>query len=250
MIGIRLGRLASALCAAAAFTACIDKETPMQTTSASGLVRFQLVTSQRKALAAARTVEVDVGYRQRDGKRISLSHRSVSASPGTNAEVAVTVDVGECLADANREGEATSCPLRIAVSLRDSASVALDSVEVGPVAAAPGQIPQLSTIELAADRFAVLQWAGDEALRLGGPSTPYGVTAGTSGYVGGGASPSIYSAIVAPSGNPALVVFQNGAWQRIVSTIPAGTIFYGVAPVSPTEAWIAASTGLYRYDGA
>ncbi|HTE43892.1 MAG TPA: hypothetical protein VK636_01505 [Gemmatimonadaceae bacterium] len=231
--------------AASLLAACTDKPTPAQ--SSSNLVQLQLVTKQGQ-LSATSTIDVSAGYLERNATRVVLAKQSIAANSSSTQHIEMTVDLTACLADTNRESSDAGCPLRVTVTLRDAAAVALDSSEVGPIATTPGHAPSFPEIDLAANRYGVIQWAGDEALRLGGPDAPFTLSAPTTGFASGQSPPVIYSASQDTLAGPRLQTFQNGTWHSTPSGL-GRVVFNQLAVVSPSEIWIASNAGLYLYNG-
>jgi hypothetical protein len=218
-----------------------------------------------------------------DDMRI-LAFRWTRVVQGTQ-QITLPVDIAPCLADPTRLGSKDGCSLYVAAIVTpDSFDVASDTGDadpmmhaldyafpVGPFDVVPGRTPVIPPIDLSLSRFGVVNWQQDDALRLGGkvnPNNTSGVLGGLSpitGVASGTAPPVIFSlsrggTLVAPTtpnqpfpneSYPQLQIFENGAWRRVVATTAGTTTnFMDVTAFSTNEAYIAANSGLYRYDGA
>ncbi|HXT18212.1 MAG TPA: hypothetical protein VN706_21455, partial [Gemmatimonadaceae bacterium] len=114
-------------------TACIDK--PIVSAPVSGArASLSLAVSETHALAAlARSIDIDASYSRTSGERVVLLRQSVPVTSTGTQQVPLQVDLSSCLADAQRDGGGSTCPLRLTILLRDSTSTGtLDSTEVGP----------------------------------------------------------------------------------------------------------------------
>ncbi len=218
-----------------------------------------------------------------DGLRI-LALKWTRIVQGTQ-QITLPVDIAPCLADATRLGTKDGCSMYLAAIVTpDSTDVERDTSDadplmhafdyafpVGPFDVVPGRTPVVPPIDLSLSRFGVVRWEQDDALRLGGnfnPNQAGGVGQAQlplTGVVSGTSAPTLFSlsrggTLVAPTtpnqqatieGYPQLQIFENGAWRRVVATA-AGTAtnFVDVTAFSANEAYIAATQGLYKYDGA
>jgi uncharacterized protein YjdB len=101
--------------------------------------------------AAGGTVRIRVGYRTRTQQLVALpsTPEQVTVAPGTTTVLPLTVDIGPCLADANRAplGEA-GCKLVIELTLLDASGATVDTQtresSGGPVA--PGESVNFGTV--------------------------------------------------------------------------------------------------------
>ena len=210
------------------------------------------------------TAETD-SFRILDTARASVT--------GGTQQFTLKVDITKCLADVTRRGSRDACSVSIVAFLLDQGQSAdtsdvfesaYDFKIVGPFDLSPGSTPVVPSIDLSTSRFAVRRWEGDEALRLGGTQTPQFYNGPITGFAAAGTTgpPTLFAVtqgqdnIIPPNGGQPtfqpvaqLVVFQNGTWRR-VNGPGGGVTFYDVAALSATDVYIAASDGLYHYDGA
>lgn len=280
----------AAVSAAVAVNACADKLfRPPVSLSPRIHLQFNTIGAQATVggkgqilIAAAAYISsvIDTSAQKTDSFRI-LAGPVVVPVTGASQQVTLNVDLTACLADPTRKGSQTACSLVYGVWLRDSAGFSPDSSDftknaydytlVGPIDVSPGTAPTLPAITLSTSRFAVFQWQGDEALRLGGPQTPLYFSGPISGSVAGlatGAPPVLFGLTngfqvtnsctgqSSSSGNcqnngfqaAQLAIFRNGTWSR-VSAPPGVNQFNDVAAFSPTDVYLAGSSGLFHYDG-
>lgn len=263
---------AAVLVALSVAAACADKQLGPSARELSPKLSLQVTTQgSQQASFGPRWLVVAAGF---DGDSASqsdtaggvLAYTAVPYSPGTQ-RTTLSVDISRCLAYWQARGRG-SCPLLVGASLlADTAGLGVnggnglfnssfDFAMGGPFDVAPGRPPTLPAINLSASRFGVIQWEGDEALRLGGsqvasPSGPYtGISRG-----GGAAAIVVPTSHVAwsvtPGGRlgqvfPALGVFENGQWRRIPDTdLPGGSAFTAVG-YAAGDLYAAHASGLYR----
>ncbi|MCX5766776.1 MAG: hypothetical protein NTZ43_06085 [Gemmatimonadetes bacterium] len=267
--------VACAMIAAFAFTACADK----------GLTPANRTLSPKMTLQLSTVASVQQGFTAKyiwvgaafvtDKDTALLSFRTVSLASGTQ-NISLPVDLSVCLAYNASRGK-DGCSILVGASLlADSISLgdstgghdpfaqAFDASIIGPFDIAPGRSPTIPAIDLSVSRFSVVKWEGDEALRLGGNDTPINTGFGgamITGVVNGSGAPTLYTVTqgaafpAIPSNTflqpyPQLAILQNGAWRRVTATsAPSNTTFWDANALSTSEVYLAAYTGLYKFDG-
>ncbi len=208
--------------------------------------------------------------------------KQIALTAGTQS-VPLDVDISLCVSVFASAGK-DACELKLAVALLGAAVDTTKDVDpladsydyafpLGPFLVGPGRTPVIDPIDLSATRWGAVAWVGDDALKLGGGNTPsnsgqgvQGLTSPIAGAFVGTAPPTLFTLTngtietpgVGPNGQtqvqgpvPQLAIFENGAWRRVspVGISPGAQSFSDVTAVSPTEAYVAHRTGLYKYDG-
>lgn len=221
------------------------------------------------------------------GGDTSLMAMANAPVTGSSQTITLNIDISSCVAATAAKG-GSGCRMIVAAALRaDSLSSptdttdfdpflrAYDIVIAGPYDVGSGRAPTIPPIDLSASRFAVVGWAQDGALQLGGAvhavgsNTPTGrVLAGT---VSAGGNPTLYTVTRAfdyasfnptqpqpPQLYPTLAVFENGTWRRVLATntpalntaVPISNQgFMDVTALATNDVYIAAASGLYKFDG-
>jgi hypothetical protein len=196
----------------------------------------------------------------------------------------VTSDLSRC------PSGPSACPFMIAVALLpdtvplfdsdgnqlgnlDPISTAFDYTIAGPFEFSPGSAPTIPPISVGATKFAVNQWVGDEALRVGGGEglsslTSWLTNVGNTPVAGvptAGGNPTLYTSGIECVNNttnlgctplPHLTILQpNGLWRRVVATqaAPGNSTFHAfndISAVSTSEVYMSSGSGLYRFDGS
>jgi hypothetical protein len=205
---------------------------------------------------------------------------------GGSQQVTLTASLADCLADDSRLGARDGCSMYVGAALLADTSALADSSNgdplarafderfpIGPFVVGAGRAPTIPPIDLSASRFGVVQWASDDALRLGGAYAPLNITGPITGVPqsGGGATiivPTIGPVYSPPTGSqpqqqgayPQLAFLENGAWRRAIATsapavFPGGSSsvnygFTGVAAFATNDVYTSHATGLYHYDGS
>jgi hypothetical protein len=210
-----------------------------------------------------------------DGIRVlSLKFARIT---GGSQDITLPVDISSCLADNQRLGSKEACSMYLAAAvitdtfnIKDTASVdpfmkAYDyAFPVGPFDVAPGRAPTIPAIDMSLSRFGVREWVADEALRLGGPVNPnHAAGLPLAGSYSGSGAPALFALAkgadysTPPSATtqllpyPQLQIFENGVWRRyIASSVGSNANFTDVTAFSTSEAYIASSAGLWKFDGA
>ena len=278
----RFVRAIVAIVAGVIVTACADKMfRPPQTLSPKMQLQFiangaqQLNSSgKRQVLVAVAAYQSSVVDTQNNGAYRILAGPLVVPVNSGSAQVTLNVDLSGCLADGTRLGSQSACSLYYGIWLHDSVGYdpskgefdkgAYDFALIGPIDVVPGKPPVLAPLTLSNSRYAIHEFDGDEALRLGGPQTPVffsGPITGSTAGLAAGAAPVLYgltngSSCTSNQNNcqqngffgAQLAIFQNGAWSRVSG--PQGlNQFNDVAAFSPTDVYLGAQNGLYHYDG-
>ncbi len=269
-------RVLAALLTACAVIACADKGFSPPTSGVNPKMALQLTTlsSAQQALVAK---YIWVGAAAATGKDTSVMASKFVALVTGAQQITLPVDLSTCLAYNATQGK-DGCTILVGAALvtdtlslvADSASGggdpfkrALDYTILGPFDVAPGHAPTIPAIDLSASRFGVVQWQGDEALRLGGNNMPVSFfgPAPLAGAFSGTGAPVLFALTAGstypstptptqPPFYPQLAIFQNGTWQRVpATTAPSNMVFSDETALSAAEVYIAAPGGLYKYDG-
>lgn len=254
--------------------ACAEK-TVAPTAPGSPRFTLQVSTLGRASQVAQKLVIAAVYFSSvlntdGDSTRV-LDIESVLSSGGPQS-LTLKVDLTGCLADQTRRGSQSGCSMYIGAFLEpatfdiDSGSIfgkAFDFQLLGPFDVSPGHAPAIPTIDLSTSRFAVNEWQADEALRVGGDKTPYGLNGFISGVSGAspGSSPTLFGlefGSVNASSNPnapnfqqvgQLDIYQNGTWRRVDGPVGVSS-FLSVAGFAANDVYVGGSNGLYHYDGS
>jgi hypothetical protein len=284
-----LRRLALLSALVAGASACADKELTPTQAKLSPRLSLQITATGLPSQVGASPLYLLTGaiyavpeHDNRDGQRL-LAVKWTRIVQGSQ-QVTLPVDIAPCLADASRLGSKDGCSMYIAAIITpDSVDVASDTGDVDPIRTAfdyafpvgpfdvvPGRTPVIPPIDLSLSRFGVVNWQKDDPLRVGGQFSPSAVgsvqggLAAISGVAGGTGAPVLFapsfgSELVTPGTSntppvfanyPQLAIFQNGSWRRVsATTAPTGTAFRAVTALAENDVYIAASNGLYRYDG-
>jgi hypothetical protein len=271
-------------------TACADKGLTRPKTAFNPKIALQvtIIANQQVGFgpkfliaAAGFNSEKELTGKGDDNGGGFLGFVAIPYAPGSQT-LTVPVDLSSCLAYWADKGR-DACPLLIGAAIvtdtnfvhdttgnGDPFRHAFDLYEAGPFDIGPGGVlPKVPPINLSASRFAVVQWEGDDALRLGGNDTPNNISGPITGVAGvGTASATLFATgfgsvnTTSSNGNnnsqgpyPTLSIFQNGLWKRFVATvIPVNTgngqSFSDVAAVSPSEVYMAHRSGLFKFDGS
>lgn len=272
-----------------ALAACADKAfTPAKSAINPRMQLMVTANAAQQVAPTARYLWVGAAGIIPGGDTSTLAMTNVLVTGGTQT-VTLNVDISRCLAANAAKGQ-SGCSIIIAATLRgDTISVAdtsnlnpftraFDYVLMGPYDVSSGRAPVIPPIDLSVSRFSIFDWAQDEALRLGGAQnvvatggTPVGrVLAGTASGTG---NPVLYTVAQGfdystfnpnqPSqlilAYPALAIFENGLWRRALATntppLSTGSTssfqgFMDVTALATNDVYIAATSGLYKYDGA
>lgn len=138
---VGLGRAMIMACLAGS---CVSKELVPDFSSRPAILRLHFAS----VATDTRSVKVSVRYDRSSGERVALTQQTFDVSGASAPQVTLQIDLTACLGDAAHAGGQSTCQLRAAVALRDGVGVLLDSVEVGPVAAAPGTAPAPANVSL------------------------------------------------------------------------------------------------------
>ncbi len=264
--------------------ACADKAfTPPAKALFSSRMSLQLSTTASQVATTPRYVWVGAGGVIAGGDTALLAMTFALVTGGTQ-NITLNVDLAPCFA-ANAAKGHSGCSIIIGAALRADTMSGADTTQrdpfrrvfdyalLGPYDVSSGRAPTIPPIDLSASRFAVLDWTGDEALRLGG-AQHIAVAGGSQGRSLAGASsgtgsPALYAvtfgstgtssaANVPPPYYPALAIFENGAWRRVLGTA-AGAInisttqfqgFTDVTALATNDVYVSATNGLYKFDGS
>ncbi|MHB1312039.1 MAG: sialidase family protein [Gemmatimonadaceae bacterium] len=268
--------------------ACADKAfTPPAHAAVNARMKLMVMaTSAQQVAPSARYVWVGAAAIIPGGDTGLLAMMTVPATGGTQS-ITLDVDISRCLAATSAKG-ASGCSIIVGAALRpdsiapndttdsDPFRRAFDYVLVGPFDVSTGRAPTIPPIDLSASRFSIFDFEQDNALRLGGAQNIlfgggsqgwtlagaasgtgapvlYSVTAGAdlAGYVPTQGAPQ-------PQVFPALAIFENGQWRRVLATgappinIGANTLqgFADVTALATNDVYVAATNGLYKFDGA
>ena len=266
--------------------ACADKAfMPRANGAVNGRMKLMLMaTSAQQVAPSAKYVWVGVAAIIPGGDTGLLAMASVPATGGTQS-ISLDVDISRCVAATAAKGS-SGCSIIVAAALRadsiaptDTSNVepflrAFDYVIVGPFDVSSGRAPTIPNIDLSTSRFSIFDWTQDDALRLG---AAYNVVNGTgsnrvlAGATSGTAAPVLYTVSsspdyasfnptqsqVQPLVYPALAIFENGSWRRVLATIAptinTGTTnqqgFTDVTALATNDVYVAATSGLYKFDG-
>lgn len=282
----RTARTLTFLAASVLAVACADKAfVPVK---AAINPKMQLLVSAKSANAVApqmRYLWVAVGGVIPGGDTGLLAMKNVPVSGTGTQTVSLDVDISECLAATSAKGHA-GCSIIVGAALRadtisqydttggDPFMRAFDFAIVGPFDVSSGKAPTIPTIDLSLSRFTVFDWEGDESLRLGSAQHVVGASTFLGRALGGTASgtgnPTVYTVTLGTDYStfkpsqpfqqlvyPALAIFENGNWRRVLATnLPAvnpqagnAQVFMDVTALATNDVYIAATTGLYKYDG-
>jgi hypothetical protein len=272
---------------AVAGVACADKAFVPVNATVNPRMKLFVTTTASQVAPTARYVWVAAASIIPGGDTELIAMTTVPVS-GTSQTVKLDIDISRCLSATAAKG-GSGCSILVAAALRADSIAATDTsnadpftrtfdyVLAGPYDVSSGRAPTIPPIDLSASRFSLFDWTQDEALRLGAAEyvvatggTPQGrVLAGT---YSGTASPVLYtvtqgndfskintSPTTAPLLYPALAIFENGSWRRALATVapafntantsvPQG--FMDVTALATNDVYIAATSGLYKYDGA
>lgn len=225
-------------------TACTplagDRATgPLPTETSTVAVRLQV--GQANAVRAARLTAF---YRRTQaGAAIVLADTTLSLTPGQVA-VPFAVELGPCLADPAlgdaSSGTTPSCPLQVAIALRDGAGVLLDSASIGPLAARPGVPLTAPTVSFAVASEIALSLP--DTLRAGDTVTVTAVVRDSSGTTLAGRSVTWQSGdptVATIDGTGRLVAIRPGAVTISARSanavgVVSRTVFGDVASVTVT----------------
>ena len=271
-------------------TACADKAFTPEKAALNPRMKLQVSTITAQQVApTARYIWVAVAGIIPDGDTALLSMANVPVTGGTQT-ITLDVDISRCLAANAAQGRG-GCSIIVgavlrsdSITMKDSSDTgtdpfmrAFDYVIIGPFDVSSGRAPTIPPIDLSLSRFSVFDWEPDEALRLGAAhhaanlfNTPVGrVLAGTASGTG---NPVLYTVTrgfefttiptspgnqpIQPQEYPALAIFANGTWRRVLATTaPAlgntGTAqgFMDVTAPAINDVYLAATSGLYKFDG-
>lgn len=281
----RFVRAIAAISTVVAITACADKVFRPSLAGSPRMV-LQFSATGAKQVNAAGKPQVIVGAAvyfsnvlddKGDSTRFLARPMIVPVSSGS-AQFTINVDLTGCLSDATRKGSQSACSLYYGVALHDSTGFnsdtsdffkgAYDYAVVGPIDVSPGKPPALAPLTLSNSRFAIHEFDGDEALRLGGPQTPVFFSGPISGSTAGLAPSTapvlfaltngfqITSSCASNQNNcvtngfqaAQLAIFRGGTWSRVSGPQNVNQ-FTDVAAFSPTDVYIASQNGLFHYDG-
>ncbi|MBM3908128.1 MAG: hypothetical protein FJ363_08645 [Gemmatimonadetes bacterium] len=278
-------RAAAALVSAALVVACADKELTGSRAALSPRIALQITATNLPAQVSASplyllTAAIYLGPskdkdRGDDGMRI-LTAKWTRVVQGTQ-QITLPVDISPCLADPTRLGSKDGCSMYLAAIITpDSVDVMKDTSDadpmrraldyafpMGPYDVVPGRAPVIPPVDLSLSRFGVVEWQPDEALRLGGAVSPGYVNMPSghtpiAGVASGTGAPIIFSLSVGPDPNktasigyPQLQLFEGGQWRAVVGTAAGnGSLFLDVAAFAANDVFLAATSGLFRYDGS
>lgn len=269
-------------------TSCADKAFTPPRTAINTHMALRIMTSTAQQVAPTpRYVWVGAGGIIAGGDTTLLGMANALVT-GTTQTITLNLDISSCLA-ANAAKGASGCSIVVGAALRADTIAQSDSsgsdpfmrvfdfTIIGPFDVSSGRAPTIPPIDLSASRFGTFEWVGDNALRLG--AAQHGVATGgtplgrvlTGVTTSGVASPVLYTiaqgvdyAGFQPLSNqppgvyPALAIFENGTWRRVLATaapaINTGNTnlqgFMDVTALATNDVYIAATSGLYRYDGA
>ena len=269
--------------------ACADKAfTPPSHAVVNARMKLMVMaTSAQQVAPSARYVWVAAAAIIPGGDTGLLAMMSVPATGGTQ-NITLDVDISRCVAATAAKGS-SGCSIIVAAALRADSIARTDTLKrdpfvrsfdyviVGPFDVSTGRAPTIPNIDLSVSRFSVFDWEQDDAMRLGNGSFSLGgggplgrVLTGTASgtgnavlyTVGAGADFSVNTNTNNPPApapvNPALGIFENGTWRRVLAT-SAPTINFGsntpqgfmdVTALATNDVYLAATSGLYKYDGA
>lgn len=275
--GATVRAVATSLTIALSVAACADKGITPPWRAFNPKVALQLTTiaSAQQGLVP-NYVWVAAAYAA-DKDTILLAYKFAPLVTGSQ-QISLPVDLSPCLAYNATRGK-NGCTIVVGASLLQDTSFVADTASrggdpfsrafdytiVGPFEVGPGRTPTIPAIDLSVSRFSVIEWQGDDALRLGGNYTPNsfsGPGAPLAGVFSGTGAPTLFALTsgvqfpATPSNvplqpYPQLAIFRSGMWQRVTATsAPSNSFFSDVTALSASEAYVAAAGGLYRYDGA
>jgi hypothetical protein len=275
--------LALGMLSALAISACAEKDfaPTMRTSSPKMTLQLSATGAPAPSSGAAWLLLAAVFQDPQDTTEVALlSYKYVALKQGT-LNVSLPVDLTLCLA-ANATRGRDGCTMYLgAALLPDTLALsdtsgnvltkAFDSAfPIGPFEVAPGRAPSIPPIDLSMTRFAVVDWASDEGLRVGGDHTPaslsvgvFSGTAPTAGVASGGGV-TLYALtrggqLVTQNGQttfqlyPQLAIFQSGQWRRVngpqLAAVQGSSDYIDVTAISNTEVYMSGTTGLFRFDG-
>ena len=292
----RLNPVRATLCGVAvmvALAACADKAfTPEQAAINPRMKLMIMANSAQQVAPTARYVWVAAAAIIPGGDTGLLAMTTVPVTGGTQ-NITLGVDISRCLAATADKG-GSGCSIIVGAALRADSISRTDTIDVdpflrafdyeivGPFDVSSGRAPVIPPIDLSVSRFSVFDWEPDDALRLGAAqhvvfsAGPHGrVLAGTTSGTG---NPVLYtvsagvdfttfdprqqvqpSPQVSPQAYPALAIFENGAWRRVLATTaPALNTatstqlqgFMNVTALATNDVYVAATSGLYKFDGS
>lgn len=242
------------------------------------------LAQQQQAAPTPKWIWVAAAAEIPGGDTSILAMKNVPLTGGTQT-ITLDVDLAPCIAATAAKGR-SGCSIIVGAALRtDTISMsdtaghdpfirAFDFRIVGPFDVSAGRAPTIPPIDLSASRFTTFDWQLDGALRLGGGELVTSYAGGNTGRVLTGAvsgtsspvlfTPTFGSDFSAKTNNqlapiyPALGIFENGSWRRILATaappLPSsGTTnpvgFMDVGALAANDVYIAGTSGLFRYDG-
>ena len=267
--------------------ACADKAFTPEKAARNSRMKLQVTTSSAQQVApTARYLWVAAAAIIPGGDTGLLAMTTVRVTGGTQT-VSLDVDISRCLSATAAKGQ-SGCSIIVAAALHADSILPTDTIEVdpfrrafdyvvvGPFDVISGRAPIIPSIDLSVSRFSVFDWEQDDALRLG--AAQHVVNSGgptgrvLAGTTSGTANPVLYTVTAGanfaafdprlqtpPQVYPALAIFENGAWRRVLattaptlntapSTSPQG--FLDVTALATNDVYIAATSGLYKFDGS
>ena len=283
---IASARLLLAAALVAATVACADKGflPPKATLNPKMALLITTTGLQQQTAMSPRYIWVAAGIVIPGGDTGLLAATNAPVTSGTQT-ITLNVDISPCVAVTAAKG-GSGCRVIIAAALRPDSFAASDSasgdpftkvydyVLMGPYELGSGHAPTIPPIDLSASRFGVIDWVADNSLRLNEsqyalPAGNYGLGPALAGTTGSTSSPVLYTVSQAfdsttfgkdqaPQAYPALSIFENSAWHRVLAksapsfstSTSSAQGFFDVSALSPSEVYIAGSSGLYRYDGS
>jgi hypothetical protein len=262
-------------------SACADKGLVRPKSAFNPKMTLQLVTtgSQTLGFGPKWLLVVAASATPKDTALIAYKY---FAYAGGSQQLTLPVDISSCIA-ANASVGKDGCTMLVAAALtldttvfgdttdNDLFSRSFDFAIAGPFEVGPGRTPTIPPIDLSASRFGVVYVERDNVFQLGGSAAPTFTNGGPAGLplpitgvANGAGAPTLFALTDSepnPGPNtfsgfyPQLAIFENGVWRRVTATTaptigPNSSGFRDLTALLTNEVYMAASSGLYKYDGA
>jgi hypothetical protein len=261
-------------------SACADKGLVRPKGAFNPKMTLQLVTTGSQTLGFGPKWLLVIAAAATPKDTFPIAYKYIAYAGGSQ-QITLPVDISSCIA-ANASAGKDGCTMLVAAALTldtlafndttagDLFGRSFDFAIVGPFEVGPGRSPTIPPIDLSASRFGVVYVQRDNVFQLGGvaggafnisPSSILPVP--LTGVTNASGAPILFAPTFGEQnpgtnnfsqGFPQLAIFENGTWRRVTATAapaigPNGGGFNEVTALSTSEVFLAAFSGLYKYDG-